>query len=1065
MATFYVADGYAEGGYVQTDIEINWGTKVIFVPKFFLTLLGGSLYELDTNAFRLALKELEDNAEGMVYPDTHNHNTTVLLGGIEYARIIEMINGYTVTFEDGQYSVSLVGSNNNISDVVNVNQVSVKSNNSAGLIQTREIQQSSYEGKVAIDTTNGTAGTIYPQGTLLKPVNNLVDAKFIAAYRGLDSYYVKSNLALGSTDNVTALKFYGDGATLNVYRTTITLTQGCITTNSQWYNCRITGYQGGESLYHDCVIDGLENAHCLYERCGLADGTTRGYTIKQSNTVSSGHASYFKECYSDEGTAILDRNGAKMNVTFDGFHGRLKIINQNAAASSGQVWIHLNGGTVTVDSTCTKGKVTITGFGTLINNSLGTEVDASGFAAEVAAQARIDVESLRSTHQGFGSRWFVDPVLGTDLAPGNSPVSPLKTVTAALAKAVSGRGDVIYLLAPGAGTANIDERIVVNKEDVHIRGPGRGVQFQPTTGTGDVITVNANNCSFSSFIVRAQAGSTTDNCIVINGKFSEFRKLYLVGTESGSGNGFLFNGGDYHELHDCESEKMGGSGLKTVDMLTSNGSPREISIFGGNYYLNKKDGIELTGSSSNPTNSTRIIRIMGANVHDNVGYGVSADANSTRIVIDSASTVHSNGFGEILNLSPSLQHFSDRELITQVKYRVESLRPTHQAFGSEFYVDPYNGNDNGLGTSDFNPFQTLTRALAECVSGRGDVIYLLAPNAGAATINERILIDKEDIHIRGPGRGVQIQPSVPDIGPVINITANNCSLGGFIVRTAPLSTLDDAIVVRGKFSKMDKLYIVGSGQTGFGTTSRGIVYEGGDYHELHDIEVEKFGDSGIELDDKSAEHSNGSPREISIFGGNIYLNGEHGICLHGKTGAALGSTSRLIRILRGANIHDNLSVGIHSDANVLGVVIDDSVLLHANNGGNEFPQVELNGTGYYKAEETMLHTAGAVWDASSADHLIVGSTGAKLSTASSGGVDYAALADAVRVELTPELTHVMLLENGLTASQATVLQEIYSIFGLDVTKPLVVTGNARTAGAGITQQIVTNSNQTVITRV
>lgn len=981
MAQPYVSTNYVSTGYAQEGIYINWGTKTIYIPKIEMELIQSTpveIRELNLNTFRLALKDLEDNEEGMIFPDTHKHNTTVLLGGIEYARIVEVLEPYTITFEDGQYAVNLVGANSNVGDRVNVNQVSVRSANSAGLIQTRELEQASYNGKVYIDTVSGVDGTLYPIGTLQSPVKTLADAKFIATQRGLDLFYLKSDITIGATDDISNLRFEGTGPSLNVYGTTVTLIQGCATTGVNWTHCRLIGYQGGESRYHDCIIDGIENAHCIYERCGLLDGTSRGYTIKQSSGVSSGHASYFKECFSDEGTAIIDRNGARMNVTLDGFNGRIKFINQNHATSSGQVWIHLNGGTITVDSTCTKGKITVTGFGTLVNNSLGTEVDASGFAAEVAAQAKIDVEAMRTTHQGFGARWYVDPVSGSDLSPGNSPASPLKTVTAALNKAVSGRGDVIYLLAPGAGTANIDERIVITKEDVHIRGPGRGVQFQPSTpDLGDVITIDANNCSISSLIVRAPATSTADNCITINGKFVKFEKLYLVGTETGTGNGFLFRGGDYHELNDCESEKMGGSGLKTFDAQLASGSPREITIRGGNYYLNRKDGIELTGNSGTPTNSTRIIRILGANVHDNYFYGVSADANSTRVVIDNESTIHSNIVEEIYNLSPSLQHFSDRELITKVKFRIESLRQTHQAFGAEFYVDPLLGNDLSVGTSDFTPFQTVARALAACVAGRGDVIYLIAPDAGTATIPERIDISKEDVHIRGPGRGVQFQPGSPDTGPVITISANNCSLSGFLLRTPVGSTTDNGIVVSGKFSRMEKLYIVGPGQTvGSGN---GIVYTHGDYHELWDMEVEKFGSGAIATDDLSGGVGNGSPREISIYGGNFYLNGSHGIHLHGASGALLGATTRIIRILRGANIHDNLSYGIHSSSNVSGVLIDDSVLLHNNNGGNEFPQVLLNGTGYYKADDAGNVVVDKIWNAQTSNYTTAGTFGLYIS--------------------------------------------------------------------------------------
>jgi hypothetical protein len=77
------------------------------------------------------------------------------------------------------------------------------------------------------------------------------------------------------------------------------------------------------------------------------------------------------------------------------------------------------------------------------------------------------------------------------------------------------------------------------------------------------------------------------------------------------------------------------------------------------------------------------------------------------------------------------------------------------------------------------------------------------------------------------------------------------------------------------------------------------------------------------------------------------------------------------------------------------------------------------------------------------------------------------IADAVRTELTPELTHLLALQNGegLNSTQATMLLEIYRLYGLDPTRPLVVTKTNRTAGGGINQSITTNDNQTTITRV
>lgn len=117
--------------------SIHWGTKVITIPQADLTLVSGSLYELDVDVFRLALKNIEDSEDGMAHLDTHRHNTAVTLSGVTYARTFEIINGYTVTFEDtgSPYTVRAVGANHNLADVTNfTSEVSLIVGNSAGLV-------------------------------------------------------------------------------------------------------------------------------------------------------------------------------------------------------------------------------------------------------------------------------------------------------------------------------------------------------------------------------------------------------------------------------------------------------------------------------------------------------------------------------------------------------------------------------------------------------------------------------------------------------------------------------------------------------------------------------------------------------------------------------------------------------------------------------------------------------------------------------------------------------------------------------------------------------------------
>ena len=134
-------------------ISVDWQTKVITVPQADLTLVSGSNYELDLNTFRLALKALEDDEEGIPFPTTHNHNTEVEVAGITLARVIEIINGYTVTFEDGAYSVTLTNANSNVFDVTNPNTVNVRTVLSAGLT-------SDVGAKVAEDILNTDVSTL-----------------------------------------------------------------------------------------------------------------------------------------------------------------------------------------------------------------------------------------------------------------------------------------------------------------------------------------------------------------------------------------------------------------------------------------------------------------------------------------------------------------------------------------------------------------------------------------------------------------------------------------------------------------------------------------------------------------------------------------------------------------------------------------------------------------------------------------------------------------------------------------------------------------------------------------
>jgi len=122
-------------------ITIDWATKIINIPKADMALIQSSpeIRELNLHTFRLALKDLEDDEAGMPYPKTHIYKPTVTIGKVTLARTVEISSPYTITFENGVYAVDLVGANSNISDVMNLNAVSLRPANSARLSRNEAI--------------------------------------------------------------------------------------------------------------------------------------------------------------------------------------------------------------------------------------------------------------------------------------------------------------------------------------------------------------------------------------------------------------------------------------------------------------------------------------------------------------------------------------------------------------------------------------------------------------------------------------------------------------------------------------------------------------------------------------------------------------------------------------------------------------------------------------------------------------------------------------------------------------------------------------------------------------
>jgi hypothetical protein len=356
-------------------ISVDWATKIITVEKADMTLVQSlplEIYDLPLNFFRLALKDLEDDEAGMPYLDTHRHNSEVVLGGITYARVIEIINGYTVTFEDGQYAVNLIGANSNVGDVVNVNQVSIRSANSAGLITNSAIEFASYTGAVTVDVTSPNSGTIFPTGTLQAPVNNLSDAYLIAQTRGFRTYNIIGDITIddtikdsfNNTVNFQDAEFVGEGKT----DSTITISSSALVDSCTYRDAKVTGTLDGDSYIQNCELINLNYVNGFIENSTLDSGTI---TLGDNTGIA-----YFINCHSGvsgTSTPIIDMGGADApDLIVRNYHGGIKIINNTTANNSS---IDFGSGQLKVGADVTAGNITVRGIATITEDfSSGTAV-------------------------------------------------------------------------------------------------------------------------------------------------------------------------------------------------------------------------------------------------------------------------------------------------------------------------------------------------------------------------------------------------------------------------------------------------------------------------------------------------------------------------------------------------------------------------------------------------------------------------------------------------------------------------------------------------------------------
>lgn len=346
-------------------ISIDYSTYpyVINIPKADMIQTQVSpieIRQLNIGDFHAVLRDLEDDEAGICFPRTHTYVAPLAVGGVSLAYVISITDDYTVTFENGAYAVDLVGGNSNIADRVNINNVSVRSANSAGLPDLAAIQATSFQGAVAVKAGSPYSGTTYPVGTRGYPVNNITDARLIADKYFLDTILVIGNFTFDTGDDISGFNIMGQNAAVSSF----TINTGAVTNNARITDAVVTGTLDGGTLIERCVISNLDYINGFIHQCMINPGTIR---------LGGSTSAHFLHCYSGVpgiSTPIIDMNGAGAEDTplaIRGYNGGIKLIEKTG---SGAVSIDLSSGQVVIDSTCVAGTIVVRGTGKVVD-SLG----------------------------------------------------------------------------------------------------------------------------------------------------------------------------------------------------------------------------------------------------------------------------------------------------------------------------------------------------------------------------------------------------------------------------------------------------------------------------------------------------------------------------------------------------------------------------------------------------------------------------------------------------------------------------------------------------------------------
>lgn len=354
--SLYVDEGYVSENYTQDGVYIYYPDYEIQVPRTEMLLVQSEpveIRQLDLTTFHEELRVLETSEYGTVNPITHKFSSSTEIAGVPLAQVIEILEPYTIRFEDGNYNVNITGGNSNVSDRTVKNTVGVNTANSAGLQDLSSLQAASFgDGAIAIDQEKGSLGTTYPIGTRGTPARTWSDARAIALGRNMSKIIVVGTATAGEGDDISDMTVIGTNPMVSI----LVVYPEASTENVYITDCYFTGTLDGGTILSNCVVGDTYYFDGFIENCAIAADIIQVFGTGTLLNCTEGN-----KILNDP---ILDMsNGDSLFVR--NYSGNLIVTNKTDA---GLIDIHIDG-MLLVDASCTDGTFNIHGNGYVVNNS------------------------------------------------------------------------------------------------------------------------------------------------------------------------------------------------------------------------------------------------------------------------------------------------------------------------------------------------------------------------------------------------------------------------------------------------------------------------------------------------------------------------------------------------------------------------------------------------------------------------------------------------------------------------------------------------------------------------